>query len=215
LLTKLQIVNHMLATVGESVVNDLNIGSPSVQQALSVFDNENFDFQTQGWWFNREYNVTLELDIEGKIAIPQGALEFLITENIRLNPSTDTLRFVPRDNFVYDTVKHTFVHTCPLHADLMVLVDPETMPAVASVYLKHKCGETMHDNDDGDMQKAQKLHLKTEEAYKALKRMKLKYASTNINNNPAVQRLKYRMNSPVGFTMPLSPVHTYPGQHGG
>jgi hypothetical protein len=215
LLTKLQIVNSMLATVGESVVNDLDYGSPSVQQALSVFDSENFDFQTMGWWFNREYNVSLALDSEGKIAIPQGTVEFLITENIRHHPYTDTLRYAPRDNFVYDSVKHTFVHTCPLHADLMMLVDPETMPAVASVYLKHKCNETMHSNDDGDMQKWQMLNQKTEIAFKALIRMKRKYASTNINKNPQVARLKYRMNSPVGQFLPLAPIHTFPGQHGG
>jgi hypothetical protein len=215
LLTKLQIVNHMLATVGEQVVNDLDYGSPSVQQAISVYDSENFDFQSKGWWFQREYNLVLELDSEGKIAIPQGALEFLITENIRHHPRTDTLRFVPRDNFVYDTVQHTFVHTCPLHADLMMLVDPETMPAVASVYLKHQCALTMHSNDDGDDSKWQKLNIKKDESEKALKRAAMKFKSTNINKNPAVQRLLYRMNSPVGSRLPLAPIHTFPGQNSG
>jgi hypothetical protein len=55
--TELEAVNTMLNTIGEAPVNTLvNMTSVDASSALSILNSVNREVQSQGWFFNTEYN---------------------------------------------------------------------------------------------------------------------------------------------------------------
>ena len=54
-MTKLDIINDMLATIGEAPLNELDARHPHVAAGLRILDQKNREIQVNGgagWWFN-------------------------------------------------------------------------------------------------------------------------------------------------------------------
>lgn len=194
--TRLELVNHLLATVGERRVVSLETGHPSVIQAQQALDSWNKDFQSQGWWFNTNRNVRLSPNNLGEVLLPTEAVSFSVTKHELdyLKPANKA-QYVKRGKRLYDAWNNTYILKRTLFADIVIMLDIEDLPQSAASYLKHWAAEQYYTDDDGDMQKADKLAQRTALAFHALKAEQMKVMSTNALDSPAAQQLLYRINN--------------------
>lgn len=188
--TELELVNHILHTLGQDVTATLETQHPAVVGARQTLLSYNKEFQGRGWWFNQEQNVKLVPDVEGKIAIPEGTLTFAVARCILESRSAvNRARFVKRGNYLYDNVEHTGNFTFPVWVDYTVLIDYEDLPQEAAAYLKHYAADAAFIDDDGDAQQWRILHQRTMEAEMTLKRLQLKNMKHNALLSPSSQNL--------------------------
>ena len=66
--SELQAINTMLSFIGESPVSSItgNIGT-DVAVAKNILDETSMSVQSQGWFFNREFEITVSRDTSNKV----------------------------------------------------------------------------------------------------------------------------------------------------
>lgn len=191
---KLELVNHLLQVVGERRVVSLETGHPSVIQAIQALESWNKDFQGAGWWFNTNRNVRMVPNNLGEVLIPTEALSFSITQHqLDWMQPASKMQYVKRGKRLYDSWNNTYTFNKTLQADIVILLDYEDLPQVAASYLKHWAAEQYYVDDDGDIQKANKLQERTALAWHALKAEEMRVMSVNALDSPAAQNLRYRI----------------------
>lgn len=197
---ELDIINAILRANGEAITLTLATQHPSVIQAKDVLASNNLDFQSRGWWFNRERYLKLLPDNEGRIILPAETLQFSQTQGqINVSNSVNKERYVDRGKQVYDNFEHTFVIPDAIYADLILLRPVNELPAIAASYLKHLCREAVVIDDDGDQMKVDRITTQKSEAWHRLYSHELKTTGQNALDSPAAQQLRYRigqMNTP-------------------
>ncbi|QOE32103.1 tail adapter protein [Rhizobium phage Palo] len=189
--TELELVNHILKTLGESVTPTLVTQHPAVLQARTALALTNKEFQSSGWWFNKEKNLKLLPDSDGRVRIPDETLEFAVTKCLldERMPSQKQ-RFVKRGDFVYDVEKHTNKLSTAIWADITVLLDVSDLPAAAGTYLKHLAAQTAFLDDDGDTSVYRLLTFETDRAWGMLKQAELKAVAANQFESPHALALR-------------------------
>lgn len=204
--TELEIVNHMLTTLGLRKTSTLTTGHPAVIQAVSILESVDVDFQGIGWWFNKEYGLTLNPDNNGHIIVPTEALSFsIVASTLQASGPIAKSRYVKRGTKIYDSIDHTLVHTGSLICDLTLQIDIADLPAQAASYLKHKAGEVIYVDDDGDAQKMQRLEERSASAWQILKAEQMRVLATNALDSPVAQQLRYRIRTGGGNTNAMYP----------
>lgn len=176
--THAQIINHMLRTLGEGGVSYDQSTHPTVQLCSNCLNTVNSEVQGRGWWFNKEYGLTLVPDNRGEVIVPPEALDMTITGVQNMSPN-DKIKLVRRDNRIYNSVAHTYTLNMNVIVDVTMLMDIDTLPSAAQTYIQHKAAETIFLDEDGDAQKLQKLEQRTAFAWQALQAQQLKNISTN------------------------------------
>lgn len=203
---KLDIVNHLLQTVGERRVLTLETGHPSVAQAVQALEGYDFDFQSQGWWFNRNRAQKLLPNNLGEVLLPAECLSAVLTDAEQFrNKAYDKSRFVRRGGRMYDNIRNTFELGHALVLDIILQLAVEDLPPQAATYLKHMSAEAYYVDDDGDMVKADKLKERTTMAWHVLKAEQLKVEQTNALDSPAAVHLNYRIRQQGSSSNPLYP----------
>lgn len=91
-LTQLDVVNDMLACLGELPVNSLEEGHPMVPTAIRTLAIANTREQSKSWWFNRELTDILP-DLAGNIYLPNDVL--------KVDPQIRNLQYVQRGRRLY------------------------------------------------------------------------------------------------------------------
>ncbi len=191
---KLELVNHLLQVVGERRVVSLETGHPSVIQAIQALESWNKDFQGAGWWFNTNRNVRMVPNNLGEVLLPTEALSFSITQHqLDWMQPASKMQYVKRGKRLYDSWNNTYTFNKTLQADIVILLEYEDLPQVAASYLKHWAAEQYYVDDDGDIQKANKLQERTALAWHALKAEEMRVVSVNALDSPAAQNLRYRI----------------------
>ena len=176
--TRPQIINHMLRTLGEGGVSYDQSLHPTVQLCNNCLDVVSSEVQGRGWWFNKEYNLTLVPDNRGEVIVPPEALDMTISSVVNMGPG-EKRRFVRRDNRIYDTIKHSYEIGHNVVVDVTLLLAIDDVPSQAQSYIQHKAAETIFLDEDGDPQKLSKLEQRTMLAWQGLQAQQLKNISTN------------------------------------
>jgi hypothetical protein len=206
MITKLDIVNHMLRTTGIQKVNTLETQDEDVVQTESALDSSNVDFQSKGWWFNKEYNLALVQNNSGEIILPQGYLEVIVSAtSLQTMTPLNKSRYAPRGNKLYDSVAHSFNIGQTLYVDIVTQVAIEDMPAVASTYLKHLAAFDFFVDDEGDHIKAKELEKRMSKAWGFLQAAQLKAIATNALDSPFAAQLNHRIRQSGTATNPNWP----------
>lgn len=189
--TELELVNHILQTAGEDQTPTLNTTHPAVIAARQALMSYNKEFQSTGWWFNKEFAVKLLPDSDGRVAIPGDAVSFQVTSCVLDRSSPwEQARFVRRGGFVYDSIKHTDVIDMAVWADIVRLLDYVDIPTQAATYLKHLAAERYFLDVDGDLSQARELSRRTMEAWARLQQEQLKVLGTNGLNTTIGRRMR-------------------------
>lgn len=162
---------------------------PSVQTASRILETEDLDFQQTGWWFNREYKLTLVPNSDGRVVVPADALDVRISDIDNKTPE-EKIRYARRGNYMYDTYKHTDVISTSVVVDIVFRREINSLPAVASSYIMHKAREAMYLDDDGDKFKCDKLTEKRMEAWVSLRAVELRMVGANALDSPYSRQLR-------------------------
>ena len=133
--TELQAVNTMLSFIGEAPVSSItgNIGT-DVAVAKQILDETSLSVQNQGWFLNRDLEVTLTRDTNNKVPLE--------TNCVALEPSAPyqyQYSYTIRNGFLYDLKNHTDVFTtAPVQVDKTMIQQFEHIPEYARRYITVK-----------------------------------------------------------------------------
>lgn len=141
--TKLEAVNIMLSSIGESPVNSLTSGLVDAEMAETILDATSRDTQSMGWHFNTEVNYRIAPIASGEILLPANCL--------RVDGITTETQFdlVQRGGKLYDRKNHTYLIGTTVTVDMVVMLDFEEMPEAARRYVTLKSARVFQDRAVG------------------------------------------------------------------
>lgn len=138
--TKLEAVNIMLSSIGETPVNSLTSGLVDAEMAETILEAINRDVQSQGWHFNTEVDFAMAPEATtGNIVLPRNTLRVDTTSE---DTSND---YVQRGRKMYDRKNHTFNIGRTVKLELVLLLDFEEIPEAARRYITLKAARTFQD----------------------------------------------------------------------
>lgn len=142
--TKLEAVNIMLSSIGESPVNSLNSGLVDAEIAETILNGINREVQGKGWHFNTEIKMKLSPSIDNEIALPQNCLR---VDRTITDKDEDVIQ---RGGRLYNKTTHSFILKSPIEVDMVVLLDFEDIPEAARRYITIRASRIFQDRVVGD-----------------------------------------------------------------
>ncbi len=184
--TKLEAVNIMLSTIGESPVNSLSSGLVDAELAETILDATSKAVQSEGWNFNREQSFSVSPTLNGEIVVP---LNTLRADATYLANSKD---LVQRGTRMYDKENHTFNVGEATKLDLVVELVFTDLPEVARRFIAIRSARIFQDRLVG----SDTLHGFNQQdeasAYFQLKEFEADTEDFNIMDNYSVARVMDR-----------------------
>ena len=139
--TKLEAVNTLLATIGESPVNSLTSGLVEASLAEQTLDNVSRAVQSMGWSFNTDLTFKLTPDANNEINLPANCLH-VDTTALRMSSESD---LVQRGMKMYDRIKNSYTMAIPIEVDMVVLLNFDEMPETARRYATVRAARILQD----------------------------------------------------------------------
>jgi len=179
--TKLDAVNLMLASIGQSPVNTLTGTLPKdVNKAVVALDSALREVLTQGWSFNSDKEYELTVDGTGRYAVPASSLQIDPTYGEDYVPRYDAS--APAGMFLYDREKNSFNEfTGDVRVNIVWAFEFEQIPQHARQYVATKAARKFQ---SGIMASAV-LHQFTRddesEAYATFRRVEHRQKKYNLN----------------------------------
>lgn len=186
---KLDVVNAMLLGVGQSPVSSVDSTHPFVITALSVFDGVDQDVQAHGWWFNKDYNVTLTPDNTGAIVLPDTVLS--------VDPVHPYIPLLQRGGKLYDPYAQRYTFDKPIRVNLISRITFEDLPAPAAKYIQRRCVYEYFLNFDGEANKLQTLAALMENSRAILNAEQMRVVRTNVVDSTTYRQLVSRFATPT------------------
>lgn len=179
--TKLDAVNLMLASIGQSPVNTLSGSLPKdVSKAVVALDSALREVLTQGWSFNSDYDYELTPDGTNRIAVGANVLHIDPTYGEDYVPRYDSAS--PAGMYLYDRESRSFDEfTSDVKVNIVWSYEFEQIPQHARQYVATKAARKFQ---QGIMASAI-LHQFTRddesEAYATFRRIEKRQKNYNIN----------------------------------
>jgi hypothetical protein len=181
--TKLEAINIMLSSIGESPVNSLTSGLVDAEMAETILNATSRDVQSQGWHFNTEPSYGIVPLASGELLLPANCLK---VDQISSEREFD---LVQRGSRLYDRKKHTFKIGRTVQVDMVIMLDFEQLPEAARRFITLKGARVFQDRAVGSAE----LHGFQERdelrALVELKDMEADTADYTIFDNYAVSRV--------------------------
>lgn len=182
MLTKLDIINHLLNVVGESPVTSPNSQHPTAISAVVEIDRVDLELQEKGWWFNRDKNLILSPNEAGEVVLPSNTLS--------VDPVNRSSQLVQRGSRFYDPLLHTYALNRRVTVNLISRLEIDELPAAAAIYIQHQAAYDFYVNDDADEEKANRLQERVLIAKAALQNAELRAGGYNAFDRTSVQILR-------------------------
>lgn len=152
LTTKLEAVNTMLSTIGESPVTQITVTSSlpiSATTAITVLDEVNREVQSEGWHFNTVNKQTLS---------PNVSNEIVLTDDVMHVDSLDNSKdLVQRGSKLFNRTGNTFTFTGNINVRLMSLLDFTDLPEQARRYITLKGSRVFQTRTVGSQELEQQI----------------------------------------------------------
>lgn len=130
--TKLQAINTILSSVGESPITSLDYISDSASATIAsnIFDEVDRSFQSRGWSFNTDIGKTLTRGSNNEISVSSSTIRVNVSET-----TYPTLRVVLRGTKLYDARSASYIFSSNIVADVVTLLDFELVPEPARNFI--------------------------------------------------------------------------------
>ena len=135
-MNELEAINSMLSVIGEPPVNmpDENVDAVVARRILHETSRL---VQTEGWYFNMEYNFPLTPDVDGFIYVPEN----MISVNITPLNTVGRVDVIIRGNRLYNLNNHTFVFEPLRYRATVIFIHPfAELPHTAKEYIRVRAG---------------------------------------------------------------------------
>jgi hypothetical protein len=139
-MTDLEAVNRMLASIGNSPVNTLEVaGVGDVADARRHLTETLRDVQAVGWSWNTDYRYKLTPGSAGALLLPSGTLDIDASDNtltivVRRHPTLDELALYDADNHTFD-FSSSYSADNPLEVDIIWGFAFNDLPQAARTYI--------------------------------------------------------------------------------
>jgi hypothetical protein len=139
-MTDLEAVNRMLASIGGSPVNTLDVaGVGDVADAKRHLNETLRDVEAVGYSWNTDYGFELTPNGDGAILLPDGTLDIdasdsTLTVVVRRHPTLDALVLYDADNHTFD-FSATYSADNPLSVDIIWGFPFNDLPQAARTYI--------------------------------------------------------------------------------
>jgi hypothetical protein len=187
--TKLEAVNIMLSTIGESPVNSLSSGLVDAELAETILDSTSKAVQSEGWNFNRDDAFTVAPNLSGEIVIPLNVLRADATLK------SDSKDLVQRGTKMYDKKEHTFIINESVELDLIVELAFTDLPEIARRYVALRAARVFQERVVGSDFISDINRVDERFAYYQLQEFETDTEDHNIFNNNDVYRVINRVGS--------------------
>lgn len=184
--SKLDAVNEMLASIGQSPINSLSGSIPKdAARAVTALDTCLRQFLTKGWSFNTDDNYTLTPDGSNNILVPAGAMH--------VDPIYETDDYVMRwDSGVaklYDLEERTYTIDSPVDVKIIWSREFEEIPQHARSYVHMKAARKFQTQVVGSQILYAYTKEEEQEAQDVFKRIENRSKKRNmLRDNPTAWR---------------------------
>ena len=152
LTTKLEAVNTMLGTIGESPVTQITVTSTlpiSAVTAITVLDEVSREVQSEGWHFNTVLKQTLS---------PNGSNEIVLaTDILHVDTLDNSKDIVQRGSKLFNRADNTFTFTADIDVRSMSLLDFTDLPEQARRYITLKGSRVFQSRTVGSQELEQQI----------------------------------------------------------
>ena len=179
--TKLDAVNLMLASIGQSPVNTLAGTLPKdVNKAVVALDNALREVLTQGWSFNSDKEYEMTPDGTFRIAVPAASLQIDPTYGEDYVPRYDSS--APAGMFLYNREKNSFNEfTNTLKVEIVWAFEFEQVPQHCRQYVATKAARKFQTGILASAVLHQFTRDDESEAYTTFRRVEKRQKRFNIN----------------------------------
>lgn len=179
--TKLDAVNLMLASIGQSPVNTLSGTLPKdVNKAVTALDSALREVLTQGWSFNSDVEYEMTPDGTNRIAVPSNALQIDPTYGEDYVPRYDST--APAGMFLYDRDKRSFNEfQSDVKVNIVWAYEFEQIPQHARQYVATKAARKFQSGILASAVLHQFTRDDESEAYATFRRVEKRQKRYNIN----------------------------------
>jgi len=200
-LSRLDVVNDMLALMGEAPLLSEDEGHPLYPQAVRTLNVASYRTQARGWWFNTE-KIQLQPDaVSGNIN--------LSPDVIRVDPRDDCLNYVQRGRKLYNAFAgpsvDRYVFTTPVSVWLVRHVPFEDLPVPAQLAVSYAAQVDFQRAYDADGLKFQQLMASAREALIGLNAEHISNVNANLLQTPSVVETMGRIAPMMGFVGARAP----------
>lgn len=181
--TKLDAVNLMLASIGQSPVNTLSGTLPKdVNKAVTALDSALREVLTQGWSFNSDEEYEMTPDGTNRIAVPANALQIDPTYGQDYVPRYDAT--APAGMFLYNREKRVFNEfQTDVKVDIVWAFEFEQIPQHARQYVATKAARKFQSGILASAVLHQFTRDDESEAYATFRRVEKRQKRFNINKH--------------------------------
>ena len=174
--TELQAINIMLSFIGEAPVSSItgNIGT-DVAVAKNILDETSMSIQSQGWFFNRELDVTLTRDTSDKVPLDSNWVQVESS-----SPNQYLYKYTIRDGYLYDLKNKTDVFTYNPVVDKVLVQQFEHLPEYARRYIVVKSSRRFAARYIGATELVKLANLDEQEAHVAFEAADSRAMDANI-----------------------------------
>lgn len=153
MITLLEAVNSILRNLGTTKVTNTEVSNPDVQAALDAIQETRRSVQARGWWFNKQTNVTLPVNLVGNIPVP--------STTIKVDTSRTGLDVVQRGMKLFNRETNSDQFTEALtDIDIVILLPWEDLPFTAQEYIRLLAMHQVQSDLEGDELKLNKIEQK-------------------------------------------------------
>ncbi len=179
MLTRLKIINAMLASTGIAPLTTNDEQHPFYQKANNKITEVLQKKLSYGWWFNTTERVA-KADTSGQITLPDTVLHA---------DSLDTPGVVLRGNRLYNSLEATYVVGKDVLVKYVEYLDIPELPTTAATYIKERCVYEYYRDQNGTGAKLGEYKEAAYEAEAGMKRENLKNLDINWRNSAVALEL--------------------------
>lgn len=166
MLTKLEAVNIILNSIGETPVSSLASGLPDAEEAEAKLDATSLEVQSKGWHQNVERGLYLSRQASGEIIIPN---HYLRVDTVEGDKEINvTIREQGGRRKLFDVINHKFKFDKDLKCDVIVSIDFEGLTFEMQNYIAQRAARKFQESVMGSAQLDNFMVRQEQEAYASL-----------------------------------------------
>jgi hypothetical protein len=180
-MTKLEVINAMLATSGELPLNELDARHPAVASGLRILDQKTKSVQLNagaGFWFNTLDAYSLKVDVDGKVAVPADLIQFTCP--------TFPNRYGVVAGYLWDNITDTDIIDSNVTVSAIRALAFEDCPVAAQDCIGYEAIKTYSRDFEGDMAKLADIKLDADKAWVYLRAQHIRESRANTQRNPQI-----------------------------
>ena len=138
--SKLESINVMLTSIGESPVNTITSSTTTdVSIAVQILDNVSREVQSVGWHFNTDVNYKLAKNTSNQIVLPSNCLR---VDNTHQDADLD---LVERNRKLWDRKNHTYTIEQDVRVNITWVLEFTEIPETARRYITIRAARIFQD----------------------------------------------------------------------